>query len=256
MTTAWSAAQYLKFAGERTRPALDLLNRVPLDAPGKVMDLGCGPGNSTALLVERFGNAHITGLDSDADMIATARKALPDCHFQLETIEEWQPDQPVDLIYANASLQWIPDHTTLMPRLVSLLAPGGVLAVQMPDNLDEPPHQRLAELGRDPRWSDKLETARGARHTPLSPAQMHALLRPLCTGVDIWRTTYYHEMADINGVVEWFKGAALRPYLAALSAEEQTEFLDEYRRALAPSYPDLGAGVLLPFPRMFLIARR
>ena len=250
----WSAAQYAKFLGERTRPARDLLAAVPLDAPGLVVDVGCGPGNSTALLVERFPAAQVVGLDPDPDMIRAARAALPGCRFELGAAEDWRPEAPPELIFANASLQWVPDHAALLPRLVGLLRPGGVLAVQMPDNLDEPSHLAMRRVAGDPRWSARLAEAAGQRQPLLSPVAAHALLRPLCARVDVWRTTYHVELDRLEGVVEWFLGSALRPYLDRLDPEERPGFLAAYRREIAPHYPEAAGRVLLPFPRSFLVA--
>ncbi|MBD9527356.1 trans-aconitate 2-methyltransferase [Paracoccus sp. PAR01] len=252
----WSAAQYSRFLDDRTRPARDLLHAVPLEAPGQVVDLGCGPGNSTALLVERFPEAQVIGLDSDPDMIATAQRNLPECLFEMIRIEDWQPEVLPDLIFANASLQWVDDHEALFPHLLDLVAPGGALAVQMPDNLDEPSHRAMREVASHPRWSARLVQA-NARRQPLIPAhRLHALLRPLCTKVDVWRTIYHFELAGVDAIVEWFKGSALRPYLEALTEEEGRQFLLTYREEIAPFYPESDGRALLAFPRFFLVASR
>ncbi|KGJ09580.1 trans-aconitate 2-methyltransferase (plasmid) [Paracoccus versutus] len=250
----WSAAQYAKFLGDRTRPARDLLAAVPLEAPGLMADIGCGPGNSTALLAERFPGAQIVGLDPDADMIRTAQAALPGCRFVQGDVESWRPEAPPELIFANASLQWVPDHRALLPHLVGLLRPGGVLAVQMPDNLDEPSHVAMRRAAGDPRWSARLAGAAGQRRPLLSPAELHALLRPSCARVDVWRTVYHVELEGLEGIVEWFLGSALRPYLDRLDKAERPEFLAAYRRGIAPHYLEAAGWVLLPFPRSFLVA--
>ena len=250
----WSATQYAKFLSDRTRPARDLLSAVPLGAPGLAVDVGCGPGNSTALLAERFPGAEILGLDPDPGMIRAAQAALPGCAFQLVDVESWRPDSPPDLIFANASLQWVPDHRALFPHLVGLLPAGGVLAVQMPDNLGEPSHVAMRRVAGDPRWAARLADAAAQRQPLLSPAGLHALLRPSCRRVDIWRTTYHLELAGLDAIVEWFRGSALRPYLEPLDEAERPAFLDAYRREISPFYPESGGRVLLPFPRSFFVA--
>ena len=164
---AWSAGQYLKFEDERTRPARDLLAQVPLETAQRVVDLGCGPGNSTELLVARFGTAGVAGLDSDENMLAAARKRLPDTPFEKADLESWLPPEPVDLLYANAVFQWVPDHVSVLARLMDGLKPGGVLAVQMPDNLGEPLHVCMEETGAAGPWAPAFANGR-MRRTPLS----------------------------------------------------------------------------------------
>lgn len=252
----WSAAQYSKFLDDRTRPARDLLAAVPLQDPDRVVDLGCGPGNSTGLLVDRYAHADVTGLDSDPDMLTAARKALPECRFVQERIQDWRPQSPVDLIFANASLQWLDDHAALFPHLLGLLAPGGALAVQMPDNLDEPTHRAMRQVAADPRWAARLADASSRRKPLLDALQLHTLLRPLCRRLDVWRTVYQFELDGLDAIVDWFKGSALRPYLDALDPDEQIAFLSDYRDAVAPHYPQTAGRVLLAFPRAFFVAQK
>lgn len=251
----WSAKQYSAFEEERTRPVRDLVNAIPRDHVAVAVDLGCGPGNSTEVLARRYPSAAITGLDSSIDMIEAARARLPRLPFDVADIADWQAPQPMDVILANASLQWLPDHRTLYPRLVGLLAEGGCLAVQTPDNLMEPPHRLAREIAARGRWSSKIDSVRHPdRH---AAAWYYALLQPLCARVDAWRTTYFHPLRDHQAIVEWFKGSALRPYLAPLSPEERQEFLADYQQAVTLEYPALEDGtVLLPFPRLFLLASR
>jgi trans-aconitate 2-methyltransferase len=252
----WSAKQYVTFEDERTRPVRDLLAAIPNQSAETAVDLGCGPGNSTEALAARFPEAEITGLDNSPDMIVAARKRLPHITFETGDIATWDSHQPVDVIFANASMQWVPDHQTLYPRLIARLSDGGSLAVQTPDNLDEPAHQAMRALASEGPWAGKLGKAgREARHTA---GWYYELLKPLCTRVDVWRTIYHHPMKDgAAGVVEWFKGSALRPYLTALAPNEQAEFLERYQDAIARAYPALVDGtVLLPFPRLFVVATR
>lgn len=251
----WSAAQYARFEAQRTRPAADLVAAIPLAAVRAAVDLGCGPGNSTAVLAARWPDAEITGIDSAPDMVRAARARLPGRAFEVADIGEWRPPRPVDVVLANASLQWLPDHRALYPRLLTQLAPGGCLAVQTPDNLAEPPHRVARELAASPRWSSRIGAVRHPeRH---DAAFYHALLAPLCTTVDIWRTTYHHPLPGHDAVVDWFEASALRPWLAPLDDAGRRDFLAAYRTAIAAALPALADGtVLLPFPRLFVVARR
>ncbi len=185
----WSAQQYLKFADERTRPVRDLLAAVPGTEIRRAVDLGCGPGNSTEVLAARFPEAEITGIDSSPDMIAAARRRLPALNFEIAQIETWAAYAPLDLMLANAVLQWVPDHAGLLPRLVAGLAEGGTLALQMPDNVEEPTHRLMAELAAREPWARKLATAAAGRLPLPGAAWYYRLLAPLCRRVDIWRTT-------------------------------------------------------------------
>lgn len=252
----WSATQYLRFSDERTRPARNLLDAVPNLAPGTVIDIGCGPGNSTALLVERFPGSTVSGLDSSPAMLEQARQALPGIHFEQARIDAWQPDHAYDVIYGNAVLQWLPDHRNLVPKLAGHLAPGGTIAFQMPDNLQEPSHVSMAETVAAGPWASRLEDAR-IRDDLLGPAGYYALLAPICSRIDIWRTVYQHVMDGPEAIVEWFKGSALRPLLAKLEEGERQAFLDVYGRLIAERYPRQPDGkVLLAFPRLFVVATR
>ena len=254
----WSAQQYVRFEDERTRPVRDLLAAVPTRTAGRIIDLGCGPGNSTALLAARFPDATLAGLDSSADMLAAARRRLPDTRFIQADLGTWDGDGGGwDAILSNAVLQWVPDHAALLPRLVGHLAPGGSLAVQMPDNLDQPSHRLMSEVAAQEPWAEALAGASGARHTIGTPAWYYGLLRPLCARVDVWRTTYHHPLRGAEGVVDWFKGSGLRPFLARLPESEQGAYLDRYRQAIAAAYPaDADGTVLLPFQRLFIDATR
>ena len=255
---SWSSRQYVTFESERTRPVRDLLSAVPDISARSVVDLGCGPGNSTGVLAARFPGATVTGLDSSLDMIEAARKRLPALRFEAAAIEAWNEAGPFDTILANAVLQWVPEHATLLPRLIGKLAPGGSLAVQMPDNLDEPAHRLMRDVAAHSPWAGKLADAAGARTTIEGAAWYFGLLRQHCSRVDVWRTTYHHPLAGgSDAVVEWFKGSGLRPFLAPLGAGEQAAYLDRYRAAMAEAYPALPDGtVLLPFPRLFIVATR
>lgn len=254
------AKQYVQFERERTRPVRDLLAAVPATRIETAIDIGCGPGNSTELLVAHASDAQVSGLDASADMLDAARERLPALRFEHADIAAWSEgrgERAYDLMLANAVLQWLPDHDTLFPQLVGRLAPGGHLAVQMPDNLDEPAHRLLREIAAAGPWAQKLKgVERSAR---FDARHYYALLAPLCARVDVWRTTYHHPLAGgADAVVEWFKGSALRPFLAALDSEaERRAFTARYREAIGEAYPAFADGtVLLPFPRLFIVATK
>ena len=252
----WSAAQYVKFEEERTRPVRDLIARVPLAHARRAADIGCGPGNSTEVLRASFPTAEIVGIDSSPDMIAAARKRLPDIAFEVAGVEGWR-DSGFDVILANAVIQWIPDHEALIPALIGKLAPGGALAVQTPDNLDEPSHRLMREVAADGPWAAKLADAAKARAERRSADWYFGLLRREAARVDIWRTVYFHPLKGTDAIVEWVKGTGLRPFVDPLDADEREAYLARYEAAIAAAYPaETDGTVLLPFPRLFFVATR
>ena len=254
----WSPQQYSAFEDERTRPSRDLVAAIPGSPVGRMCDLGCGPGNSTEVLAARFPDAAIEGVDSSPEMVAAARVRLPGVRFTVADILAWDDAGPFGVLLANAVLQWLPDHAALLPRLAGRLSPGGNVAVQMPDNLNEPAHVLMREVAARGPWATKLATASGARAGLGTPDWYYGVLRPGCRRVDVWRTTYHHVLpGGADAVVEWFKGSGLRPFLAPLDAAEQADFLAEYRDRVAAAYPALPDGaVLLPFPRLFMVGTR
>lgn len=256
-TDTWSASQYTKFENERNRPITDLLNRIPVKALSKAIDIGCGPGNSTELLKARFPDANVSGIDSSADMIDAAKKRLPSIQFDVVDITQWYDEESYDLIFANASLQWVPDHINLFPNLIQKLNKGGILAVQMPDNFEEPTHRLMRTVASEDQWKNKLldATKRVARE---GADWYYAHLRDKVTTIEIWRTTYFHPLqGGAKAIVEWLKGTGLRPYLNALNEDEQSLFLYKYEEELSKAYHIFDDGtVLLPFPRLFTVAVR
>ena len=254
----WSAKQYTIFEDERTRPVRDLVSALPDIEARAVVDLGCGPGNSTEVLAARFPDAAILGLDSSPDMIEAARRRLPRAQFSVGRIEGWTDAGPFDVILANAVLHWIPNHRTLLPELVARLATGGALAIQMPDNLEVPAHRLMREVAAEGPWAEMLAASSAAR-TPIESANWYyEVLRAVSSGVEVWRTTYYHALAGgPAAIVEWFKGSGLRPFLDPLDAPSRGAYLELYTAAVARAYPTLTDGsVLLPFPRLFMAAVR
>jgi trans-aconitate 2-methyltransferase len=248
----WNAPQCLKFEGERTRAARDLLAQIPLQRVRRAVDPGCGPGNSTELIVERFPEAVVSGLDSSEDMLRQARLRLPGCEFIEGDLTRWVPEADVDLLFSNAVYQWVPDHLSAMCGVLASLREGGVFAAQMPDNTREPSHVPMAEVA-----ARMTEDAGGARDDLPAADVYYDALRPLCRRVEIWQTVYHHVMAGPAAIVEWFKGSALRPFLAGKDAAWADDFLRRYTEAVAREYPVRVDGtVLLRFPRLFIVAVR
>lgn len=253
----WSANQYLMFEDERTRPARDLLAQVPLDKIISGYDLGCGPGNSTELLAERFGMNVVTGVDSDEDMLENAQIRLPNTEFVKADLATWTPPAPADLFYANALFQWLPDHLSVFSTLMDHLKPGGVLAVQMPDNLSEPTHLLMEETGKAGPWASIFEGGAIRRKTLSAPSDYFNGLSPKAARVDIWHTIYSHPMENAEAIVEWVKGTGLRPYLDAAGPEHRDAFLADYLERVRAAYPPMADGrLLLRFPRLFIVATK
>jgi trans-aconitate 2-methyltransferase len=253
----WNPELYRRYEDERTRPARELLARVPLTDAARIVDLGCGPGNSTELLVERFPGADVVGTDNSEPMLASARERLPRCRFELSDIAQWAPAEAPTLIYANASLQWVGEHERLLPRLFAALAPGGVLAIQMPDNRDEPTHRLMREVAALEPWAASIGDAAKLRTKILSLNAYYDLLAADAAEIDVWRTAYQHPMDTPAAIVEWVRGTGLRPFVDPLTPAYRDGFLAEYERRIAHAYlPRADCRLLLAFPRLFIVARR
>jgi len=252
----WSPGQYLKFEDERTRPAAELLSRVAATQPRRVLDVGCGPGNSTELLAARYPQAEIIGIDSSPEMIAAARKRLPSAEFRVADIQNYVPAMPFDVIFGNAVFQWVPDHLDVLVRLLATCPPGGTLAIQVPDNLNQPTHMLMAAVARGGPWREKFVQPIRRDAIP-APAEYYDGLQPLAGSVDVWHTTYYHVLPDAAAIVEWVRGTGLRPWLERLDGDERAAYLATYTERIAESYPPLVDGkVMLRFPRLFVVAVR
>ena len=252
----WNAAQYLHFAEERTRPCRDLAAAVTLDAPRRVVDLGCGPGNSTAVLAARWPGAEITGLDSSEAMIAAARRDAPQRAWEVGDIAAWRAEAPFDLVFSNAALQWVPDHEGLYPRLFGQVASGGALAVQVPNNIDAAAHRGIREVAGRREWLARFPPGAIREWHAHTPPFYYDLLAPLAARLDIWETEYLHVLPGAAAIVEWYKGSGLRPFLDALPIEAERErFLGDILQAFTAAFPAQRDGrVLLPFRRLFVIA--
>jgi trans-aconitate 2-methyltransferase len=258
----WDPAQYLRFGDERSRPFFDLTGRIEAAKPHLVVDLGCGPGQLTAALASRWPDAEVRGIDSSAEMIAAARQMLPGgsggpgrLSFARGDVRDWQPEEPVDVIVSNAVLQWVPGHEKLLAPWAEALVPGGWLAFQVPGNLDQPIHALAAELAASAPWRGLLADVSLNRQAA-GPAEYLDLLSRAGCSVDAWETTYLHVLRGTDPVVEWYKGTGLRPVLQALEPAQAAEFLAEYGARARAIYPARPYGTVLPFRRVFVVARR
>ncbi|GAA3531727.1 methyltransferase domain-containing protein [Nocardioides daeguensis] len=258
MTLAWDPDRYLAYADERGRPFVDLVGRVAAVDPQVVVDLGCGPGNLTSLLADRWPAATITGVDSSDAMIRAASdsSAAERVAFHRADLREWlgaAPRAGVDVLVSNATLQWLPEHLDLMPALVRAVRPGGWLAFQVPGNHDQPSHTLRAELAAEPPYAAHTAGA-AAPHAHGAAVYLRALQALGCE-VDAWETTYLHVLHGQDPVFAWVSCTGARPTLQALPDDLRTGFEDELKARLRAAYPDEGHGVVLPFRRIFVVAR-
>lgn len=252
----WDPNLYLKFSDQRTRPASDLIAQIRLENPKRIIDLGCGTGNSTEQLHHRWPQAEITGVDSSANMLAHARSHHPDWHWIESTIEDWKPNASYDLVFSNAALHWIPEHGALFPRLLTHVSRGGALAVQMPNNFQSPTHLGIKKVAGDPRWP---VLAKARERTFVQPvAFYHSVLRKLASRLNIWESEYLQIMDGPRAILDWMRGTGMRPYLNRLPGDkERAEFEELCLKEFEKAYPaDDQGNSLFPYKRMFIIASR
>ncbi|WP_240619538.1 trans-aconitate 2-methyltransferase [Blastococcus sp. TF02-8] len=253
---AWQPGNYLRFAGERARPFVELMARVDAEAPRTVVDLGCGEGSLTASLAARWPEARVTGIDSSPEMLAAA-STVPGVRFELGDVARWMPDEPVDVVVSNAVLHWVPGHAELMARWAGALPPGGWLAVQVPGNFRAPTHALLAALCRSPEWADRLAEVAPAPDTVLEPTGYAEVLAGAGLVPDVWETTYLHVLTGEDPVLAWVRSTVLRPVLARLADEDAARFTSRYAAVLREAYPPRPDGTtLLPFRRVFAVGAR
>jgi trans-aconitate 2-methyltransferase len=253
----WNPALYMKFEDERTRAARDLLARTSLHGPRLIYDLGCGPGNSTALLLQQYPDARVVGVDTSEAMLAHAQRRVPHAAFVWEDVANFCPAEPPGLIFANAVLHFLPDHRELFSRLTGYLPDGGCLAVQMPNTAQEAAHALMRMVAADGPWSVRLLPIAKSRAVIGALQDYYDLLRPKCARLELWQTTYVHPLDGAQGVVDWFAGSGLRPFLDPLSGEEREQFLEAYRREIDAVYEKrIDGKILLPYPRLFIVATK
>jgi len=253
----WNSDQYLKFEQERTQPSIDLIARIGLPAPLKILDVGCGPGNSTAALKRRFSESYVLGIDSSSEMIRAAKAHYCEMDFVLcdAANELTGLDHDFDLVFSNACIQWVPNHEKLLSDMASLLRPGGMLAVQTPMNYKEPIHIIIEQLVSSARWKEKIPDKRIFHN--LLPEQYYDLLSSFFREFSIWETTYYHSLHSHDGIIEWYKGSGLRPYINALSEADGARFIIQVKEALLQAYPKQTNGdIIFRFPRFFFTAQK
>ena len=251
----WNAAQYLKFQKERTQPAIDLANRIPLSSPESILDIGCGPGNSTQVLADRFPHGKILGIDNSQDMIAAARSQYPELEFALCDAGSSLSSlgKKFDLVFSNACIQWIPNHPALLSEMMKLLNPGGVMAVQTPMNYEEPIHRIIATLAESGQWKEKIGNPRIFYN--LTPGGYFDLLSDISSDFTLWNTTYFHRMPSHESIMEWYKGTGLRPYLNALEGQDREDFERQVFHEVSKAYPKQKNGeIIFRFPRLIFMA--
>lgn len=252
--TSWNSAQYLKFKKERTQPAVDLASRISVKNPKNILDIGCGPGNSTYVLYERYPHADILGIDNSENMIETARAAYPELKFMLCDAEKFSGlEKKFDIVFSNACIQWIPNHAELLSHLMNLLDKGGVLAVQIPANYEEPIYKIIADVSSSDKWKSKFSHPR--KLYSLRPNEYYDILSKISSDFNMWCTTYCHRMKSHAQILEWYRGTGLRPYLDVLSEDEQADFEDDIYEVLVNTYPTQQNGeIIFRFPRLFFTA--
>lgn len=253
----WNAKQYTKFIKERTQPAIDLANRIKLPEPNEIIDIGCGPGNSTRVLYEKFPFAHIIGADNSENMLELAKANNPELDFKLfdANADFDSLEQKFDIVFSNACIQWVPDHKKLIPKMMSILKDGGILAVQIPMNYKEPIHMIISEVVSSAKWKDKFSQPRIFYN--LTQSDYFDLLSDISSDFSIWETSYCHIMPSHDSIMEWYKGTGLRPYLSALNETDAKNFESEIYSKVVKAYPAQSNGeIIFRFPRFFFTAAK
>ncbi len=252
---SWNSEQYLKFKKERTQPSIDLADRLTARSPSTIIDIGCGPGNSTAILKKRYPNAAVTGADNSENMVMAAKEKYPDIEFILcdASKDLGELNRKFDIVFSNACIQWVPDHPKLLREMLSLLKEGGELAVQVPMNYDEPIHKIIGEISASEKWRDKFNDSR--HFYTLAPEKYYDILVEISSDFEMWQTTYFHRMKSHSDIMEWYKGTGLRPYLEALSETDSAEFERDIFEEVQKAYPKQANGeIIFRFPRLFFRA--
>jgi trans-aconitate 2-methyltransferase len=252
----WDPTQYGRYTGERGRPFLDLLAQVGATSPRTVVDLGCGPGNLTALLARRWPGAAVTGVDSSAEMIATARREVSGPNFVIGNIHDWHPAADTDVVISNAALQWVPGHLELLRTWIDELPSGAWLAVQVPANFGSPAHRIMRSLAESPNWHDQVGTVLRHDDAVAQPAQYAQLLLDAGLPASVWQTSYLHVLDGTDPVLEWLRGTGLRPVITALSPADAAAFEDAYALELREAYPAGPHGTFFPFLRTFFVGQK
>lgn len=250
----WDPDQYTRYADQRGRPFFDLVAQIKAEAPARVVDLGCGPGDLTITLARRWPSAHVEGIDSSPEMIAGA-PADAGVSFTVGIAQDFQASN-VDVLVSNAALQWVPEHRTLLAQWAAQLNPGGWMAIQVPANFDAPSHLLMREVARRPRWREQLHGVLRGGNSVAQPAEYLDLLATQGLHADVWQTEYQHLLAGADPVLEWVRGTGLRPVLAALSSAEAAEFIADYAPLLREAYPARDYGTVFGFLRTFAVARK
>lgn len=252
----WNSTQYLMFENERTQPAIDLVNRIYIEDPKKIIDIGCGPGNSTQVLAKRFPNAYILGVDNSPNMIETAKRNFPSLDFKICDAGKdlSMIDDDFDVVFSNACIQWIPNHKQLLKNMIELLKTGGILAVQTPMNYNEPIHKIIGEVSTNEKWKSKFINHRIFYN--LSQSEYYDVLSEISSEFSIWETTYYHKLASHKDIMEWYRGTGLRPYLNDLSGEDKLDFEQDIFNKVEKEYTVQKNGtIIFRFPRFFFTAK-
>ncbi|HKU02805.1 MAG TPA: trans-aconitate 2-methyltransferase [Arthrobacter sp.] len=255
----WDPAKYVQFDDHRNRPFFDLTGRIHADDPARVVDLGCGPGNLTASLAERWPDARVVGLDSSAEMLARAAPLaadVPGLSFEEADIATWMPSAETDVVVSNAALQWVPGHQDLMRRWLDILRPGAWFALQVPGNFNAPSHALMRELAASDRWSGKLGGVLRGGETVGEPEDYLGILLDAGCAADAWETSYQQVLQGPDPVLEWVRGTALRPVMGVLGGEDAVRFESEYAAALREAYPPGPHGTVFPFRRIFAVGRK